>query len=141
MLTLETRALAVQAAIAGMGAAVVDRNLVADMLAAGMLVEIAPDPPVPAAEGHWFVALPDRLRIRQVRLVPRLADHPGRTPRQPGPALHSRASPGLKSLAGANRAPAKGWRHAAWIVRYGTPEPALVPRFWVSRPFVRSAVE
>lgn len=67
VLTLETRALAVQAAIAGMGAAVVDRNLVADTLAAGLLVEIAPDPPVPAAEGHWFVALPDRLRIRQIR--------------------------------------------------------------------------
>ena len=67
ILTFETRALAVQAAIAGMGAAVVDRNLVADHLAAGILVEIAPDPPVPVAEGHWFAALPDRLRIRQVR--------------------------------------------------------------------------
>ena len=50
-----------------MGAAVVDRNLIADMLAAGMLAEIAPDPPVAAAEGHWFVALPDRLRLRPVR--------------------------------------------------------------------------
>jgi LysR family transcriptional regulator, glycine cleavage system transcriptional activator len=66
-LTFETRALAVQAAIAGMGAAVVDRNLIADMLAAGILAELAPDPPVLAAEGHWFVALPDRLRVRQVR--------------------------------------------------------------------------
>jgi LysR family glycine cleavage system transcriptional activator len=66
-LTFETRALAVQAATAGMGAAVVDRNLVADMLGAGMLAEIAPDPPVHGAEGHWFVALPDRLRIRPVR--------------------------------------------------------------------------
>ena len=66
-LTFETRALAVQAATAGMGAAVVDRNLVADMLGAGMLVEVAPDPPVHGAEGHWFVALPDRLRIRPVR--------------------------------------------------------------------------
>lgn len=66
-LTFETRALAVQAATAGMGAAVVDRNLVADMLGSGILVEIAPDPPVHGAEGHWFVALPDRLRIRQVR--------------------------------------------------------------------------
>jgi LysR family glycine cleavage system transcriptional activator len=66
-LTFETRALAVQAATAGLGAAVVDRNLVADMLANNLLVEIAPDPPVPVAEGHWFVALPDRLRIRQVR--------------------------------------------------------------------------
>ncbi len=66
-LTFETRALAVQAAIAGMGAAVVDRNLVADMLEAGLLAEIVPDPPVAVAEGHWFVALPERLRIRQVR--------------------------------------------------------------------------
>jgi LysR family glycine cleavage system transcriptional activator len=66
-LTFETRALAVQAAIAGMGAAVVDRNLVVDMLGNGMLAEFAPDPPVPVAEGHWFVALPERLRIRQVR--------------------------------------------------------------------------
>jgi LysR family glycine cleavage system transcriptional activator len=66
-LTFETRALAVQAAIAGMGAAVVDRNLIADMIAGGMLAEVAPDPPVPAAEGHWFVALPDRLRLRPVR--------------------------------------------------------------------------
>jgi LysR family glycine cleavage system transcriptional activator len=66
-LTFETRALAVQAATAGMGAAVVDRNLVAGMVADGMLVEIAPDPPVFVPEGHWFVALPDRLRARQVR--------------------------------------------------------------------------
>ena len=66
-LTFETRALAVQAATAGMGAAVVDRNLIADMLGNGMLAEIAPDPPVHGAEGHWFIALPDRLRIRQVR--------------------------------------------------------------------------
>jgi LysR family glycine cleavage system transcriptional activator len=66
-LTFETRALAVQAAMAGMGAAVVDRTLVGTMLDAGMLAEIAPDPPVLVPEGHWFVALPDRLRIRQVR--------------------------------------------------------------------------
>jgi LysR family transcriptional regulator, glycine cleavage system transcriptional activator len=66
-LTFETRALAVQAATAGMGTAVVDRNLIADMLGSGLLAEIAPDPPVHGAEGHWFVALPDRLRNRQVR--------------------------------------------------------------------------
>ncbi len=66
-LTFETRALAVQAAMAGMGAAVVDHNLIAEMLIAGTLAEIAPDPPVLAAGGHWFVALPDRLRVRQVR--------------------------------------------------------------------------
>jgi DNA-binding transcriptional LysR family regulator len=45
----------------------VDRNLVAGMLADGMLAEIAPNPPIPVREGHWFVALPDRLRVRQVR--------------------------------------------------------------------------
>ena len=66
-LTFETRALAVQAATAGIGAAVVDRNLVADLLSRDMLAELAPDPPISGAEGHWFVALPDRLRIRQVR--------------------------------------------------------------------------
>jgi LysR family glycine cleavage system transcriptional activator len=67
ILSFETRALAVQAAVAGMGAAVVDRNLVAAMLSDGMLMETAPDPPVLTQEGHWFVALPDRLRIRPVR--------------------------------------------------------------------------
>ena len=66
-LTFETRALAVQAAIAGMGAAVVDRNLVAGLLAGGLLAEIAPDPPVETGRGHWFVALPERLRVRPVR--------------------------------------------------------------------------
>lgn len=79
-LSFETRALAVQAAIAGMGAAVVDRNLVVDMLADHLLTEIVTDPKVSidddqsskdsqdqVRKGHWFVALPDRLRIRQVR--------------------------------------------------------------------------
>jgi LysR family transcriptional regulator, glycine cleavage system transcriptional activator len=66
-LSFETRALAVQAATAGMGAAVVDRNLIAGMLGDGLLAEIVPDPIVQVPEGHWFVALPDRLRIRQVR--------------------------------------------------------------------------
>jgi LysR family glycine cleavage system transcriptional activator len=66
-LTFESRALAVQAATAGMGAAVVDRNLVAGMLASGILGEIAPDPPITTQEGHWFVALPDRLHLRPVR--------------------------------------------------------------------------
>ncbi len=66
-LTFETRALAVQAAVAGMGAAVVDRNLVVGMLNDGILAEIAPEPAVAVPEAHWFVCLPDRLRIRQVR--------------------------------------------------------------------------
>lgn len=67
VLTFETRAQAVQAAVAGMGAAVVDRNLVAGLLADGLLAEWAPDPAVLAPEGHWFVTLPDRLRIPRVR--------------------------------------------------------------------------
>jgi LysR family glycine cleavage system transcriptional activator len=66
-LTFETRALAVQAAMAGIGAAVVDRNLVADILAAGLLAEVAPDPPLDRPQGHFFVALPERLRDRAVR--------------------------------------------------------------------------
>lgn len=67
VLTFETRALAVQAAMAGVGATVVDRHLVADLLAAGMLAEVAPSPPLERAEGHWFVALPQALRDRHVR--------------------------------------------------------------------------
>jgi LysR family glycine cleavage system transcriptional activator len=83
-LSFETRALAVQAATAGMGAAVVDRNLITGMLADGMLAEIAPDPPVQVPEAHWFVALPDRLRIRQVRQFRDwLVDEAGR-PRRAG---------------------------------------------------------
>lgn len=66
-LTFETRALAVQAAIAGMGAAVVDRNLVTGLLRDGLLAERAPNPPVIAPRGHWFVALPKRLRLRSVQ--------------------------------------------------------------------------
>lgn len=67
VLTFETRALAVQAAIAGIGATVVDRHLVADLLAAGMLAEVAPSPAVDRPEGHHFVALPEALRDRHVR--------------------------------------------------------------------------
>jgi LysR family transcriptional regulator, glycine cleavage system transcriptional activator len=67
VLTFETRALAVQAAIAGIGATVVDRHLVADLLAAGMLAEVELEPPVDRAEAHYFVALPEALRDRHVR--------------------------------------------------------------------------
>jgi LysR family glycine cleavage system transcriptional activator len=67
VLTFETRALAVQAAIAGIGVTVVDRHLVADLLGAGMLAEVAPAPPVDRPEGHYFVALPEALRDRHVR--------------------------------------------------------------------------
>jgi len=91
VLTFETRALAVQAAIGGMGAAVVDRNLIGGMIEAGLLAELAPDPPLIGAEGHWFVALPERLRVCQVRqlrdwlvseaqgLTPDVATVPART--------------------------------------------------------------
>lgn len=67
VLTFETRALAVQAAIAGIGATVVDRHLVADLLAAGMLAEVAPAAPLDRPEGHYFVATPEALRDRHVR--------------------------------------------------------------------------
>lgn len=67
ILTFETRALAVQAAIAGIGATVVDRFLVADLLAGGLLAEVAPAPPLDRPEGHYFVALPEALRDRHVR--------------------------------------------------------------------------
>lgn len=67
VLTFETRALAVQAAIAGIGATVVDRHLVAGLLATGMLAEVAPEPPLDREEGHYFVALPEALRDRHVR--------------------------------------------------------------------------
>ncbi len=67
VLTFETRALAVQAAIAGIGATVVDRHLVADLLAAGMLAEVAPAHAVDRPEGHYFVALPEALRDHHVR--------------------------------------------------------------------------
>jgi LysR family transcriptional regulator, glycine cleavage system transcriptional activator len=67
-LTFETRALAVQAALAGMGVTVVDRNLVAGLLRDGVLAEIVPDPAPDVEEGHFFVATSERLRQRPVRL-------------------------------------------------------------------------
>ena len=73
VLTFETRAQAVQAAVAGMGAAVVDRNLVAGLLDDGLLAERAPEPPVLAPQGHWFVATSERLRNQTGARVPRLA--------------------------------------------------------------------
>lgn len=67
VLTFETRGLAVQAAVAGIGAAVVDRVLVADLLQSGMLVQLAPDRPLVRPEGHFFVARAEALRDRHVR--------------------------------------------------------------------------
>lgn len=69
VLTFETRALAVQAAVAGMGAAVVDRVLVGDLLANGMLVQVAPERPILRPEGHFFVARAEALRDRHVRAL------------------------------------------------------------------------
>ncbi|MCO6419356.1 LysR substrate-binding domain-containing protein [Siccirubricoccus sp. KC 17139] len=65
-LVFETRALAVRAAIAGLGAAVVDRGLVADALAAGHLVQVSPVT-VARPEAHFFVARPEALREKAVR--------------------------------------------------------------------------
>jgi LysR family glycine cleavage system transcriptional activator len=67
-LTFETRALAVQAALAGMGVTVVDRNLIAGLLRDGVLAEIVPNPAPDVAEGHFFVATAERLRQRPVKL-------------------------------------------------------------------------
>ncbi len=68
VLTFETRGLAVQAALGGIGAAVVDRALVADLLEAGLLVTVAPDLPVQRPVGHFFVARAEALRDRHVRV-------------------------------------------------------------------------
>lgn len=67
VLTFETRGLAVQAAVAGIGAAVVDRVLAGDLLENGMLVQVAPAQPVTRPEGHFFVARPEALRDRHVQ--------------------------------------------------------------------------
>jgi DNA-binding transcriptional LysR family regulator len=45
----------------------VDRHLVADLLAGGMLAEVTPTRPMDRPEGHYFVALPQALRDRHVR--------------------------------------------------------------------------
>jgi LysR family glycine cleavage system transcriptional activator len=82
-LTFETRALAVQAALAGMGITVVDRNLVAGLIADGVLAEIVPDPAPVVDEGHFFVASPERLRQRPVRVFREwLAQQASETPIQ-----------------------------------------------------------
>jgi LysR family transcriptional regulator, glycine cleavage system transcriptional activator len=65
-LVFETRALAVRAALAGLGVAVVDRNLVVDALDAGHLIQVTSDV-VTRPEGHFFVARSEALRDRGVR--------------------------------------------------------------------------
>jgi LysR family glycine cleavage system transcriptional activator len=62
-LVFQTRALAVRAAIAGLGVAVVDEALVGDMLRDGHLARAAPVV-VPRPESHVFVARPQALRRR-----------------------------------------------------------------------------
>ncbi|MTH97057.1 LysR substrate-binding domain-containing protein [Roseibium sp. RKSG952] len=62
---LETRDLAIQAAIAGMGAIVIDRRFIKSELEAGHLV--TPDwPLVELASGYWFVRSPVRPLSRPV---------------------------------------------------------------------------
>lgn len=62
---LESRDLAIQAAIAGMGAIVIDRRFVSSELEAGHLV--MPDWPVLELEtGYWFVRSPARPQSRPV---------------------------------------------------------------------------
>lgn len=66
-LTFETRALAVRAAIAGLGVAVVDRALIEDALAAGHLIQAAPAL-VERPESHFFVAREAALRDKGLRV-------------------------------------------------------------------------
>ncbi len=62
---MQSRDLAIQAAIAGMGAVVIDRRFVAPELAAGHLV--LPDWPVVELEtGYWFVRSPSRPQSRPI---------------------------------------------------------------------------
>jgi LysR family glycine cleavage system transcriptional activator len=68
-LVVETRALAVRAALAGLGAAVIDRHLVEDLIASGMLALALPDVAVDVPDGFFFVALADKLRDRYVRAL------------------------------------------------------------------------
>ncbi|MBL6455481.1 LysR family transcriptional regulator [Belnapia sp. T6] len=63
------RGLAVQAALAGLGATVVDRVLVGDLLAAGLLAEAAPGRWVERAEGHHVVATPVALQNPHLRAL------------------------------------------------------------------------
>lgn len=66
-MVLETRALAVRAALAGLGAAVIDRHLVEDPIAARMLAPAAPGAAVDLPDGFFFVVRAEKLRDRYVR--------------------------------------------------------------------------
>lgn len=64
-MVLESRDLAIQAAIAGMGAIVIDKRFVTREVSAGHLVH--PDWPVVELDtGYWFVRSPHRPQSRQV---------------------------------------------------------------------------
>src|SRR5215207_3395813 len=56
-----------QAAPAGLGAAVADRDLVADLVAGGLLAEAAPGRCVERAEGHHFFAIRAMLQDPHAR--------------------------------------------------------------------------
>ena len=66
-LVVETRALAVRAALAGLGATVIDCHLVEDLIATGMLALVAPGTAVDLPDGFFFVARSEKLRDRCVR--------------------------------------------------------------------------
>jgi len=67
-MTFQNSAQAVQAALAGLGVAVIDRTLVTDLIAAGMLAPALPDwPGVELRTGFFFVSRTERLRDRHVR--------------------------------------------------------------------------
>jgi DNA-binding transcriptional LysR family regulator len=67
-MTFQNSAQAVQAALAGLGVAVIDRTLVTDLIAAGMLAPAIPDwPGRELRTGFFFVSRTERLRDRHVR--------------------------------------------------------------------------
>ena len=67
-MTFQNSAQAVQAALAGLGVAVIDRTLITDLIAAGMLAPAIPDwPGRELRTGFFFVARTERLRDRHVR--------------------------------------------------------------------------
>lgn len=66
----ETRSYAIQAAVQGMGVAVMDPELVAEEIAAGRLVTLFDTTPLPLTNGYWFVCLQhmaDAPRIKAMR--------------------------------------------------------------------------
>ena len=67
-MTFQNSAQAVQAALAGLGVAVVDRTLVEDLVAASMLAPaVSGWPGIELPRGFFFVCRAERLRDRHVR--------------------------------------------------------------------------